>query len=557
MIGNDGRQPKGNKTNMPVTNDQKHAMLQWVIKGLDKGYLIGPFTNDEIPYNDLIYSPFGAVTQETKIRPIINMSSPKTSNLSVNDTILEQYKSVNYVSLREIVKLFYSLGTGAYIWSADAKDAYLIVPIAFKDRKYMGFKFGGFTLICTTLMFGLSSACNIYTKFADAIQYICVSTNPTIFRYKLTNDTTLSLIHHYLDDFFGGHNSKDIATAQMQHFIDTCFELGVPLKYSKLNWPSQIMKLLGWIHNTATQSIHIPNEKIEKINKLLNEFIDAYDAKTPVTFKKYQSLYGLLRWAFTAIFGAESLLLSLHYTMYKQQIYKQTYKLRITKLLYMDLKIIKLVINSILNGISYKWILNLSPFKHTIYVDASLTGLGGYMSNGQYFHYNYHPKLCKQISERNKPDIQWLEMAAIVCAVELFEPSLRNNNVLIYTDNQPVEYNIKRWHITTNRIDKLYLLKILSSRIIINNIQFKIHGIRTNDNIGADLLSRHIPNKNDTINSFKTYLKNNDIIPNDKPINCFKLMKTYLKLFKKSQNECPNYNSYFNRHFSEFKIFKK
>ena len=93
---------------MPTNNEQLLKQLDWCIKGVKQGFLKGPFHYTDSSTHDIILSPFGAVTQKTKIRPIINLSSPKLGkNTSVNETILDEAKSVSYVTLTEIVELFY------------------------------------------------------------------------------------------------------------------------------------------------------------------------------------------------------------------------------------------------------------------------------------------------------------------------------------------------------------------------------------------------------------------------------------------------------------------
>ena len=172
---------------MPVTTDQEIEMLKWVKKGINMGYINGPFKLGELDPTSYVPSPFGAVTQKNKVRPIVNCSSPKKSNKSVNSHIEDKFKTVKYISLFEVVKLFHSLGPGAYVWAADAKDAYLIVPIKQKDHKLMSFQWKGYIFLLTTLMFGLASACNIYTKFADAVKYIVTNSKPEIFYYHPIN----------------------------------------------------------------------------------------------------------------------------------------------------------------------------------------------------------------------------------------------------------------------------------------------------------------------------------------------------------------------------------
>ena len=68
----------------------------------------------------------------------------------------------------------------------------------------------------------------------------------------------------------------------------------------------------------------------------------------------------------------------------------------------------------------------------------------------------------------------------------------------IFTDENVHDY--KRWN-------KFILLKELSTMFISRHIKFKIYGIRTDKNTGADLLSMFV-NNNDKIEQFKKWYYN-------------------------------------------------
>ena len=82
-------------------------------------------------------SPVGAVPKgdhyncswdEKEWRPIHHLTHPR-SGISVNSSIDEEFKAVDYVRFLTIVSLAASIGPGALLWCIDAKDAYLRVPI--------------------------------------------------------------------------------------------------------------------------------------------------------------------------------------------------------------------------------------------------------------------------------------------------------------------------------------------------------------------------------------------------------------------------------------------
>ena len=65
-----------------------------------------------------------------------------------------EFKEVEYVKFREVVSMIMMLRIGALLWTIDAKDAYLRVPIKKHCYKHMGFIWMGLFYVFTCLSFG-------------------------------------------------------------------------------------------------------------------------------------------------------------------------------------------------------------------------------------------------------------------------------------------------------------------------------------------------------------------------------------------------------------------
>ena len=337
-----------------------------------------------------------------------------------------------------------------------------------------------------------------------------------------------------MDDFFGGHPSKDTAFAQLQTFIDICGVLGVTLKIPKIQIPNQFVRLLGWWHNTSNQSFKIPDDKFPIFIALIDEFLVP---RAKPKFLKYRSLYGTLRWGATAVQGGVSLLIDLHYHMYKQPLRDHDH-LRMTEHLQMLLRIWRITFSSLHKGISYSWFLRLDKPALIIYVDSSSSGLGGCNSEGQWFQYNYSEKISKRISERKKLnlDIQWGEMLAVIVAVHLWNYNMKGKLIRIYTDNTAVQWNIRKWNTPCHRTDKILLLKQLSLDIVPHKIRLDIRRVTTEDNTAADILSRLKDGY--TIQQFKeTYKTEFGIHPETEPLKCAKFIKQKIKEYKQTETD--------------------
>lgn len=155
---------------------------------INMGSIAGPFSNP--PILDLHINRFGVIPKSTpgKWRLITDLSFPIDG--SVNTFIPDSKASVSYEGIPEAISKMVKLGPGALMAKFDIKRAYRLLPVNDQDRKYLGMKWDGKFYIDLALPFGLRSAPQIFTRFADILQTLFERTGPV--RY----------IQHYLDDFF-------------------------------------------------------------------------------------------------------------------------------------------------------------------------------------------------------------------------------------------------------------------------------------------------------------------------------------------------------------------
>ena len=288
-IGTDGTRPTGKQRNLPTDKFQKIKISEWLFKGVKKGYILGPFTNQNNPFPDVVVSPVGAVPKPPNgVRPIHHLSAPRSGpGISVNSTLREEYKTVKYVSFKEIVEIANSVGIGGYLWAADAADAYLRVPIKKKQWPLVGIKWNGYYFVMTCLPFGLSSSCILYTLFADSIEWIVLHHSNGIF-YNEVAGKIVKCLRHYLDDFIGGHANKNIAEKQFNSLIWWFDILNVPTRESKCSPPNTRQKILGTLFDTITQKIYLPSDKRELYSRNITEILSL----KRVLKKQLQSLNG-------------------------------------------------------------------------------------------------------------------------------------------------------------------------------------------------------------------------------------------------------------------------
>ncbi len=87
--------------------------------------MAGPF--DSPPFKKFRSNPQMAVIQRTKVRPILNLSSPL--GRSFNDAVLpERVDKLKMSSAKLLAETLIKAGRNATIIKSDIKDAYKLIP---------------------------------------------------------------------------------------------------------------------------------------------------------------------------------------------------------------------------------------------------------------------------------------------------------------------------------------------------------------------------------------------------------------------------------------------
>ena len=481
-----------NKRNLPCNIDEKIAITKWIIKCIiEKGNIYGPFRDlsdvyETVPcVTNLAVCPMGAVPKEVAVdgtveshRVITNLSAPKRGT-SVNSSIPKERKAVEYMYFLEVVDWVHSLGKGAWIWTADAQDAYLRVPVHKSDWRYLGFMwFGMFFIICS-LPFGLASACQIYTAFADAVLWIILHNCGLLF---FEND--VYNLHHYMDDFFGGSIDKNVAKEQLKAVLRWFEKLGIPTRASKCHKPSQRPKILGFVYDTLGQCVRVPNDKIEKYLLDLRYILTLKRVKK----KRLLQLIGKLRWASMVIFPGSAFVRHLENAAYR---YDELWMMiPVNVEMKREIQWWIDILPTTRNGIPFDFLLRTkktSKFDVEIFTDASTSwGVGGYQldSGTKWFRHEWISDLSR------KPDIVFEELLGVCTAVRLWGHTWKGKFVKINCDNMGVVEMLKRKCCVFKREDLMELIRIIGRSAAKNGFYFRIFHIKGKDNKIADGLSR-------------------------------------------------------------------
>lgn len=129
-----------------------------------------------IPFQNFQSSSLGLVPKysgETIVdyRVIHNLSFPE--DISVNDGIQEDFKSVQYQDIEDAVALLREYGKNCGLFKLDIQNAYKIVPIHYSDWELLGFTLDQDFYVEKTLPMGLSYSCYLFEEFSTAVHRVC------------------------------------------------------------------------------------------------------------------------------------------------------------------------------------------------------------------------------------------------------------------------------------------------------------------------------------------------------------------------------------------------
>ena len=136
----------------------------------------------------------------------------------------------------------------------------------------------------TCLPFGLRSAPKIFSATADALEWIIANEGRTFVEFIL----------HYLDDFlFGGSPDSDSCERSLDLALRMCSLLGFPVMTEKVFGPSTSLEFLGFLVDTVSMEIRLPDVKLQQIKHLLR----SWAARKSCSKRELLSLIGSLQHA--------------------------------------------------------------------------------------------------------------------------------------------------------------------------------------------------------------------------------------------------------------------
>ena len=434
----------------------KDQIEKYIIEELNYGAIYGPF--QQLPFPVHISPLMTRPKQNTdKRRTIMDLSWPKGA--SINSSIhkfryLDTYFSLSYPSIDHIVREVKNLGPGSLLYKVDISRAFRHLRIDPGDIDLLGILHKDLFLD-GSLPFGFRLGSGFFERCSDAIRFIM----------KKHNHNALL---NYIDDLiYIGLPSK--IHQSYQFLLSLLKDLGLEVSDSKLVPPSTCVTCLGIQVDTVNKTLSIPEEKLQEIKSLCQEWTH----KRVVTKQQYQSLLGSLLYISKCIKPAR---IFLNRMLQVLRSHHNSTRFKLTPEFFQDLCWFNTFLHQY-NGVTY---FDNRISSHVVHLDASLTGMGATFANMVY--------ALPIPSEFHHLHITQLEMLNVIVALKVWASAWSDRTIDIKCDNLAVV------EVLTSGKTKDTFLATCARNIwllcAIFNINIRVHHIPGKSNNIADLLSR-------------------------------------------------------------------
>ncbi|KAJ8917897.1 hypothetical protein NQ315_002589 [Exocentrus adspersus] len=181
------------------------------------------------------------------------------------------FKLENFKTVKDIIV------QNCYMCTLDLKDAYYLIPIHKKYRKYLRFSFEGQLFEFNVLPFGLSTAPFVFCKLIKPILSF------------LRTEGLLSV--NYLDDFLLLADSKNSCLDNVRVTVDLISKVGLIINFEKSRvTPIQNIKFLGFVWDSIKMTISLPDDKVLRAS----QYVLKVRNSDTLTIRLFAKLIGFL-----------------------------------------------------------------------------------------------------------------------------------------------------------------------------------------------------------------------------------------------------------------------
>jgi hypothetical protein len=205
------------------------------------------------------------------LRPVINLRG------------LNKFVRYEHFKLETLNSIRFLINEGDYGAAFDLKDAYFMINLHQRDRKFFRFEWRQQLFEFACMCFGLSSAPRIFTKVTKPL--LCWLRERSI------------RVSSYIDDFLILNSSFESCAGDLKICSDLLQQAGFLCNSKSVLIPSQRFVFLGVVVDTVSMKFFLTSEKQQKILSLIDKILSRSIHALHVPVQRVASLIGMLNFA--------------------------------------------------------------------------------------------------------------------------------------------------------------------------------------------------------------------------------------------------------------------